>query len=161
KTGDYDFNLDCPHAYKYGVDTECEQAVGCCGDGTCNAGEDCGNCPADCDCPPQCPSVLEIGDCKTCAGINCNVTYTVGVQNSTGYMNLSINPTIYITNNTDTDSHVMDKAVGQTGIYNYTVGILKKTDKINATVYVSHLGCPTISNLTDRVKINSPSLPNC
>ncbi len=158
----YDFNLDCPHAYKYGVDTECEQATGCCGDGICNAGEDCGNCK-DCECPPQCPSVLGINNCTNHAGTDYNVTYTVSVQNSTGYMDLSSNPKIYITNKTgavtSTGIYVMDKVIGLTGRYNYTIGILKNNAHINATVYVSHTGCPTISNSTIQDQVQK--LPPC
>ncbi len=154
----YPFNLDCPHAYKYMVDTECANASGCCGDGTCNTDEDCASCPQDCTCPPGCPNIVSLTGCKTCwggGGSDCNVTYTTGVQNATGFMNLTVNPTIYITNDTATDSHIMGQVNGQIGRYNITVGVLNKNDDINATVHVSEIGCTSLYNSTTRVRVDT------
>ncbi len=163
--GGYEFKLDCSHAYKYRVDTECEGAHGCCGDGTCNVGEDYGNCPADCSCPAGCPAFINITHCKLhMAGPKYNVTYNATISNqSHNVMNLSINPIIYITNKTgavtSTGSYVMDKAAGQTGIYEHKSGIYKQNVDINVTVYASEPGCPTISNSTNSGAVGL--LPPC
>ncbi|MCK4491922.1 MAG: hypothetical protein KAU03_04815, partial [Candidatus Altiarchaeales archaeon] len=164
KGGGYEFKLDCTHAYKYQVDTECEDAYGCCGDGTCNVGENYGNCPADCGCPEGCPAFINIAACKITIpgppGNDYNVTYNATIYNqSHNAMNLSINPIIYITNDTGTDSHVMDKVAGQTGIYEHKIGPYAQNTDINVTVYASEPGCPTISNSTTRGAVNL--LPDC
>ncbi len=161
KVGDYGFMLDCPHAYKYQVDTECEQVTGCCGDGVCNVNENCITCSIDCICL-GCPTIIEIDDCKTCSGpTDCNVTYSVGIKNQTGsYMNLSVNPTIYITVNAITDSYTMDKREEETGKYYYKKIALNKNDDINATVYVSEHNCPgPLTNATSQKKVNL--IDNC
>jgi len=132
----YAFNLDCPHGFKYHVSTECNQK-GCCGDGTCNLGENYVKCPVDCPIPAACPSLLGLNGCITPSGSLYNVTYTLHVMNSTAAMNLSTTPTIRIQNDTAVDSHTMNQIMSQTGAYNITVGPLGQNDNINATVYVS------------------------
>ncbi len=156
----YAFNLDCPHGLKYDVSTECKQ-TGCCGDGSCDPREDYVNCPSDCTAPPACPSKISLKDCKTCDGSNCNVTYNVTIQNSTGYMNLSNSPRIDVTNNSiETNSYIMQQMIGQTGVYEYTVGVFNKSDDINATVYVQELGCLIITNSTREDTVGSID-PDC
>ncbi|OYT54390.1 MAG: hypothetical protein B6U72_02835 [Candidatus Altiarchaeales archaeon ex4484_2] len=161
----YILNLDCPHGLKYDVSTECKQ-TGCCGDGTCGPGEDYVHCD-DCLAPPACPSKISLNDCKTCwgpGGNNCNVTYNVTIQNSTVYMNLSANPQIAVTNNSiETNTYIMQQVIGQTGVYEYTVGVFNKnTDKINATVYVQGGGgvCLDITNSTEEGKVKAIG-PDC
>ncbi|MEA1924650.1 MAG: hypothetical protein U9M95_02165 [Candidatus Altiarchaeota archaeon] len=153
----YILSLDCPHGLKYDVSTECKQ-TGCCGDLECGPGEtyvDCDDCPT----PAACPSTIKFMDCKTCWGpgnSNCNVTYNVTIQNSTGYMNLSANPLIAVTNNSiETNSYTMQQVMGQTGVYEYTVGVFDKTDDINATVYIWTNGCLTTTNSTEEDTVNS------
>ncbi|OYT26032.1 MAG: hypothetical protein B6U97_04540 [Candidatus Altiarchaeales archaeon ex4484_96] len=155
----YAFNLDCPHSHKYQIDTECANASGCCGDGTCNNDEDCGSCPTDCTCLPGCPNTINLMDCKKCgsgpSSSECNVTYTLSVMNATGFMNLTSNPTIHVANETTTDSHIMNEMSGLTGWYNITLGVLNKNDNINATAYVTETSCTTLTNSTPRARINT------
>ncbi len=151
----YPFNLDCPHAYKYEVDTECANASGCCGDGTCNTDEDCGSCPADCPtCPEGCPNSLVAVNCSilTNPPDDYNVTYWLWVYNTTGgLINVSTSPQIDIDYGSEFVSGVMNN-VSQ-GIYNYTIpDLVFKNDDVNATLKVAHTGCPVISTATKEAK---------
>ncbi|MBN1941584.1 MAG: right-handed parallel beta-helix repeat-containing protein [Candidatus Diapherotrites archaeon] len=53
-------NNNCPAGCGPADDPDCT-GTGCCGDGTCDAGEDCSSCPADCACTA--PSICCAGSC--------------------------------------------------------------------------------------------------
>ncbi len=73
------------------VDIAASACRACCGNGTCEVGEVCWDCPADCgQCTPQCGNdrcesgencVTCIEDCRTCPGSCCTPHATVGCSN--------------------------------------------------------------------------------
>jgi len=162
----YSFNLDCPHAHKYNLDTNCEMVTTCpvCGDDFCSPLENCVTCPQDCECP-GCPVFANLTDCKeNCAGPTCDVRFTLSVMNGTGHpMNLSSDPKINITYDGAPviPTPTMNQVVGETGRYVHTEFGKAKNKKIGGNISIKESGCPLLKNATKYMWINNPSFPGC
>ena len=161
----YAIRLDCPHVLKYNMDTVCISSKGCCGDGICQTwlGEDCGNCRIDCPlCPDGCPNVLAIRNCSTCSNpSNCNLSYILKIyDNKNKLIDSSGYPLINITYNIPPGVSVNDTMMRSgIGIYNYIIHNVNGNKKAYANITVISSGCPTITNSTYPIRVNT--MPSC
>ncbi|HDH41349.1 MAG TPA: hypothetical protein ENG12_02955 [Candidatus Altiarchaeales archaeon] len=159
----YSFNLDCPHAHKYNLDTSCDMVTSCpiCPNGKCEVGENYVNCPEDCgdECPAGCPGAVALTDCKKDPSANkYKVEYTLTVFNCTGdLMDLSADPEINVTSGGSSNIYTMNR-VGL-GNYTYTTGLLSKNDPINGSVLIQEPGCLVLSNTSSYARLND--MPDC
>ncbi len=150
KIGNYSFNMDCSHAHKYQMDTDCEQVIGCpvCADGFCSPLEDCVSCPQDCVCL-GCPVFINLSTCKSCVGLNCNVSFALTVLDGTGYLlNLSVNPRINITYDGAIvlPTPVMVPVVGETGRYIHFEVNRDINKFIGGNISIKESGCPLVDD---------------
>lgn len=152
EVGKFRLNLDCAHSFKHGVGTDCAFVSECyyCGDGSCDIGETCVSCPADCSCP-SCPTQASLEICSTDIGSNkYDVTFTLTVTNASGGFDLSALPEINVT----IEGIIADHTMNQIGVgtYEYTEAGVGKNDQIKGNVTLIPpligAGCPTLSDET-------------
>lgn len=160
---EYSLKLDCPHAYKYRLDTGCEKVSKCpvCGDGLCDSLEDCVSCPLDCECP-GCPVYLNLSNCKyNCGGMACDVIFNLSVMNQTGYfMNLSANPVINVTTYMPLSSSNYIMNPGGTGRYYHIEAPVNKNRYIGGIVKIREPGCPQVKGDTGFTRVGNET-PVC
>jgi hypothetical protein len=157
-TDNYSLMLDCPHAYKYRVDTENKDVNECptCVNGICESLETCVICPDDCECP-GCPVFSTLTFCAQCSLGNCDVTFTLVIRNQSGHlMDLSEMPTVNVTIMsvppvvvTTSSNELMSQIPGDTGRYNYTEVGVGFNEWIGGSVRIREPGCPLDRNATD------------
>jgi hypothetical protein len=165
-SSNYSPRLDCPHSYKYRLDTSCEEVTECpvCGDGFCDLLEDCVSCGMDCRCP-GCPVYANLTICSECVPLpsNCDVTFNLSILDQTGsLMNLSSDPWIDVTTQQgaappSSSRHQM--TLVETGKYYYIEFNVNKNAYINGTIRIREHGCPLLKGATLHNK--SQNLPEC
>jgi hypothetical protein len=150
---DFAVRVDCPHAYKYELKTDCSTGGTCpvCPDGRCSIGENYVKCLSDCACTAGCPQNAGITACKTLCGggPNCDVKFSLQVKGcSQELMDLSSAPNLNVTIESVLASWGPMTHVGL-GKYNSTVFNKNKNRYINGSLLINESGCLAIYNITE------------
>jgi hypothetical protein len=169
--GNYSLKMDCVHAYRYGMPTDCSTGIMLpdCGDDVCSVAESYRTCPksayypdGDCSCPAGCIQRATLKACinatAVCGGLMAKVAFNLTTYDC---MNALANSTSLPIINATWTNGLLHSGVKSPmtyvnkGHYIYQTGCIDGAYRINATTVDNSSGCLPIVKTVPPTVINT------